>query len=195
MGYEYELFLSYRRSSTVGAWVKNHFYPRLTARLDEIAPGQVRVSCDLEMNSGVAWPAELKRRLGCSGLLLAVWSADYFRSSWCMAEWRSFKEREKMLGLFSARKPTGLVYPVRYADGEYYHPDAQLTQCRKDFSRLNYPDEAFRSSARYMDFDDQIQEMAAELVDALRSVPAWQKDFPIQEPAPLPPAPFNRPLL
>ena len=195
MGYDYELFLSYRRSPTVGQWVKNHLYPRLIARLDEIAPGQVRVSCDLEVASGSRWPDELKRRLRRSSLLLAVWSADYFRSEWCMAEWKSFKKREQMLGLFARDNPRGLVYPVRYADGNYYDPEAQVTECKRDFSHLNYPDEAFRTSARYMDFDDQVQVMAAELIQELHSVPDWRDDFPIEDPQALPPAPFMRVLL
>src|SRR5580698_3791248 len=111
MSYQYEIFLSYRRSPTVGLWVKNHLAPRLQARIDEVAPFPVRISCDFQMESGVLWPDDLKRRLKSSAILLTVWSADYFRSEWCMAEWRSFREREGAIGLFTARRPQGLVYP------------------------------------------------------------------------------------
>ncbi len=100
-----------------------------------------------------------------------------------------------MLGLFTQDIPRGLVYPIRYADGEYFHPEALLTQCLKDFSRLNYPDEGFRLSAKYLDFDDLIQEMSRDLVHRLLDLPPWREDFPIVEPQPLPPATMTRPLL
>lgn len=195
MAYEYEIFLSYRRSQTVGQWVNNHLIPRLTARLDEVSPVPVRVSYDFQLESGVRWPDEIKRRLQTSCILLAVWSADYFRSSWCMAEWRSFREREQLLGMFTAAKPQGLIYPVRYADGAHFHPDASLAQCNKDFTRLNYPDDVFRTSPKYIEFDELIQEMAQELVGRLSIVPPWRADFPVSEPDPLPPANILRPTL
>jgi hypothetical protein len=187
MSYQFEIFLSYRRSPTVGLWVKNHLAPRLQARIDEVAPFPVRISCDFQMESGVLWPDDLKRRLQSSAILLPVWSADYFRSEWCMAEWRSFREREVALGLFTARRPRGLIYPVRYADGEHFHEDAKRTECTIDFSQYNYPDEAFRNSAKYIEFDDKVQQMASELVPRLQAVPVWRRNFPIVEPAAMPP--------
>jgi TIR domain len=195
MAYQYDIFISYRRSQTVGQWVQNHLAPRLELRLNEVAPVPVRVFCDFKMDEGVNWPAELKRQVQNSSLLLTVWSADYFRSSWCMAEWQSFRSRETLLGLFSAQNPQGLVYPVRYADGASFHADAQVTQCRKDFSRLNYPDDVFRTTAKYLEFDDLVREMAAELVARLGAVPVWRNDFPIVEPAPLPPPVLTRPVI
>src|SRR5262249_27293181 len=98
--YEHEIFISYRRTDTIGRWVKNHLVPRLNSRLDEIAPENVRIFCDYKMQSGTRWPDELKRQLRRSGLLLSIWSADYFRSDWCVAEWRSFRKREELLRTF-----------------------------------------------------------------------------------------------
>ena len=68
------------------------------------------------------------------------------------------------VGLFSASAPSGLVYPVRYSDGEYFHAEAKATQCRKDFSGLSYPDEVFRESKKCLDFDDLVRQVAEELV-------------------------------
>jgi hypothetical protein len=155
----------------------------------------VRVSCDFRMAAGTRWPDELKQRIRSSALLLAIWSADYFRSDWCMAEWQSFRERERALGLFGTNHPQGLVYPVRYADGDYFHPEALLAQCNRDFSALNYPDDAFRLSAKYIEFDQAVQDMAQDLVHRLNAVPTWRADFPIVEPGALPPITFPRPVL
>jgi hypothetical protein len=147
------------------------------------------------MAEGVNWPATLKQCIRGSGLLLTVWSADYFRSPWCMAEWQSFRTREKMLGYFSDEQPKSLVYPIRYADGEYFHPEAHLSYCHKDFSRLNYPDDVFRTSPRYLDFDDIVKEMAKELLEQLKYVPTYRNDFPIVEPPPLAPVVLSRPVI
>jgi hypothetical protein len=163
--------------------------------MDELAPRQIKLFCDYKMEDGVNWSAELSNRVRSSSLLLTIWSADYFRSAWCMAEWQSFRDRERRLGLFSDANTLGLVYPLRYADGKYFHPDAQLTLCRKDFSRLNYPDEVFRESAQYLQFDALVQDVAQELVDRLGTVPPWQGDFPVTEPAALPPIALERTML
>jgi hypothetical protein len=140
------------------------------------------------MADGVNWPVELKYQVRSSRLLLTVWSADYFRSTWCTAEWQSFRSRETLLGLFTGAAAQGLVYPVRYADGDHFHSDAQLTSCRKDFSCLNYPDDVFRLSTKYLEFDDLVRGMAAELVTRLAATPVWRNDFPIVEPQALPPS-------
>jgi len=147
------------------------------------------------MAEGVNWPEALKGAIRCSRLLCAVWSADYFRSHWCMAEWRSFREREERLGMFSSLQPQGLVYPVRYADGDYFHDDAKKTQCRKDFRTLNYPDDVFQNSLKYLEFDELVKEMAIELIAQLKAVPEWRADFPIVTPVPLPPAIVTRPVI
>lgn len=195
MDYEFDIFISYRRTETVGRWVQNHLLPRLQNRLNEAAPAPVRLSCDIQMETGVSWPDELKRRLAHSGLLIMVCTADYFRSRWCMAEWQSFREREKLLGLFTPANPQGLTYPVRYADGDYFHPDVKTAQCRFDFTSLNYPDDIFKNSPKYIDFDDLIQAMARELVPRLVALPHWRDNFPIVEPDPLPPVVIGRSVL
>jgi hypothetical protein len=112
-----------------------------------------------------------------------------------MAEWRSFREREQILGLFVPDRPQSLIYPIRYADGEHFHPDALLAQCNKDFSRLNYPDDVFRHSPKYIEFDEIVQDMAKDLVKRVQSLPPWRSDFPIVEPAPLQAPIFPRPVL
>jgi len=195
MTYQYEIFVSYKRSPTGSLWVRNHFVPELQSRIDDISPIPIRISCDYQMESGALWPEELKRRLRNSAILLTVWSAPYFRSSWCMAEWRSFRQREEVLGLFTPQSPRGLVYPIRYADGEYFHDDAKNTQCRFDFSGYTYPGEEFRKTAKYMEFEDHVKDLADEILPYVLAAPNWRQDFPIVEPLPMPPVQVRRPVI
>lgn len=194
MGYESEIFISYRRTDTVGRWVRNHFLPRLEARLNENSAVPINVYCDLLIEEGEDWAQALRDKLKRSKLLLAVWSADYFRSSWCMTEWQSFRERERALA-GPPGAPRHLVYPVRYADGNAFHPDAKATQCTRDFSALNCPDDVFRDCPDWVRFDALVTQVAVDLVDRLGHIPGWRDDFPIVQPQPLPDVVMERPVL
>ena len=174
--------------------MRNHFLPRLADRLNENSAEPVRLFCDELLDEGEEWAPALQDVLRKSKLLLAVWSADYFRSSWCMAEWESFRERERKLAL-PVGAPKSLVYPIRYADGEHYHSAAKALQNTRDFSALNYPDEVFRQSVKWLEFDDLVTAVAKDLIAKLPLVPAWQGDFPIAQPAPLPDVVMLRPTL
>lgn len=195
MSYDYEIFLSYRRSPTVGRWVNTHLVPLLRERLSEVSPRDVRISCDSQIEGGSRWPDDLRRRLRRSGLLVCVWSADYFRSAWCMTEWKSFKQREALLNMNSPDDPRGLVYPIRYADGDHFPHEAKTTQWRRDFSNLNYPNESFRDTPKYIEFDALVQQMAADIVQQLDALPPWQDNFPVLESDPLPSFVMARPSL
>lgn len=186
--YEYDVFLSYRRSPTSGVWVREHLAPLLSARLNDIAPANVRLSLDQEIETGANWPEDLKRRLKSSKVLLAVWSADYFRSAWCMAEWESFRSRNQFLVQNNVTVGRNIIYPIRYSDGRFYHEDAKQVQCNHDFSDLNHATDSFRQSAKYLDFDDKVKAVADDLLEHILAAPAWRGDFPIVEPEPMAPA-------
>lgn len=64
-----------------------------------------------------------------------------------------------------------------------------------DFSSLNYPDESFRNTVKYLEFDDMVKAMALELIQRLLQLPEWREDFPIVEPQPLPPVHIPRSVL
>jgi hypothetical protein len=194
VAYESDIFVSYRRTETVGRWVRNHFAPRLNARLNENSGRPVNVYCDFLIEEGDDWARALKEKLQTSRILVAIWSADYFRSPWCMAEWQSFRERER-LAQDGAGATQSLVYPIRYADGDEYHPDAKATQCSWDFTTLNYPDEVFRQSVKWLEFEDMVTRVALDLIARLHRVPEWRGDFPIVQPAPLPEVIMRRPVL
>lgn len=195
MTYEFDIFVSYRRTESISRWVKNYLVPLLQERLNQIAPKDIHIFCDYKMADGVNFPAELERQIKASSLLLGIWSANYFRSKWCMAEWESFRERQKQLGLFTDDHTQGLIYPVRYSDGDYFHPEAKIVQCQKDFSQLSYFNEGFRRSQKYEEFDDLVRKMAEDLVALLNDVPAWRADFPIAELPVLGPATMKRPVI
>ena len=178
-GYEYDIFLSYPQRGNAGAWVDRHFHPLLRDCLcDEINP-EPRVFYCPEQQTGAVWPDKLAHALKRSRMMVAIWSAPYFRSLWCMAEWQSMLKREKMLGMRTVDKPWGLVYPVIFSDGPHFHPTALATQARKDLRNWAIPHKIFEESPEYVHFHRCLRDVATELAHLLPQVPKWDSRFPI----------------
>jgi hypothetical protein len=59
-GYEYDLFISYRRRGTVCEWVKNHFVRVLDLCLVDHVRQEPRIFLDIAQDVGTHWPQNLK---------------------------------------------------------------------------------------------------------------------------------------
>ncbi|SFH22491.1 TIR domain-containing protein [Amycolatopsis regifaucium] len=192
--YKYDVFISYSRHGSAPKWLLNHFYPKLEEYLiDEVYPSP-KIFIDKGMSRGVAWSPELKSALRYSKIMIAVLSAPYFGSNWCMAEWGSMAAREKMLGLASDDRPQGLIYPVRYSDSVHFENEGRLRSWW-DFKGLDGADRAFHGSKDWHAFQLKVRDCARDLAELLRQVPPWQPDWPIiKEPNPVlvPPPPMPR---
>jgi hypothetical protein len=180
-GYDFDLFLSYRRAGSVTSWMRNHFAPVLVECLADELPREPRVFLDLTIETGAYWPAELERALRRTRLLIPVWTPQYFTSPWCRAEWETMLAREKALGLSTVERPHGLVYPVVFADWQNFPDRARETQAR-DLKQWNVPMPQFRNTSAYVDFYREMRSIAAEIADAVGRVPEWQDDWPVVRP-------------
>ncbi len=193
-GYEFDLFVSYNRTKNARRWVRRHFVPRLREYLVEELGREPRIFLDKDQEVGTYWPDNLERALQRSQLLLAVWSAPYFESAWCLAEWRTFQRRERVLGI-GPDDPLGLIRPVRFADGDNFPPDAQNVQQEMRFTKYNFPDKQFADSPRYLEFRTKVGRFGQQLLPCLKDPPPWCADWPSERPPPQSPAPFRRPIL
>lgn len=181
--YEYDVFVSYRRKQPVMDWVKNHFYPLLDQWLPNAMPvkHETKIFIDWEeIETGSAWPAKLQQALRRSRCLVPVWAPEYFRSDWCLAEWRTMMERERLLGLRTEQEPDGLIYPVVFYDGEHFPEEARNIQ-QRNLSNWNIPYPVFRETVEFVGFDRQIQMLVQELARMIGRAPAWQ-DWPVIAP-------------
>lgn len=194
--YLYDVFISYRRRSPVGDWVRNHFYPLVSDWLPQVMPYNPKIFIDFdEIETGQDWPLRLQQALGGSKCLLAVWSADYFRSAWCVAEWKSMMQRESILGLRTADNPLGLIYPVVFFDGEHF-PEAARRLQQRDLSRWSNPYPSFKDTQDYLALTAEVKEVAADLWGIVKVVPPWQPDWPLELPEMIPtPVQMNLPRL
>lgn len=181
--YIYDVFISYRHKPPVLDWLRNHFYPMVEQRLPDSLPldHQANLFVDWQIETGSEWPARLRQALSASRCLLAIWSPEYFRSSWCLAEWQTFRARERLHDFRSENNPLGLVYPVCFADGEHFPSEAKRTQYR-DLRKWNIPYSSFRETADIVDLDREVQALTVELAAMIKRAPTWQADWPIVTP-------------
>ena len=194
MSYEFEVFVSYRRSAPVGPWVQLHFKPLLEQWLAEATPSAPRVFVDDQIEVGTTWPARLRGALLRTCFLVPVWSPSYFTSPWCMAELHTMLARERSLGMRTDDNPGGLVFPVRFNDGEHF-PAETLGIEHLDVAGLNLPAPAFANTERYLDLIVKVQEFTELLAQKLQTAPPWQDGWPVEMPEPRSAAPVPLPRL
>jgi hypothetical protein len=180
--YEYDVFISYQRGGTVPAWVRTHFYPRLSELLDDELTHEVRVFFDENVQPGGKWPQVLRTALQRTRILVAVCSPKYFQSEWCLAEWHSMARREEMVGT-AARS---LIYPVIYSDSRNF-PTYAHERRMLNFRDYNLPAPQFQDSPGYLDFYREVRRMAEELGELVEKAPEWRADWPVDTPLPEPP--------
>ncbi len=193
-GYRYDLFVSYSRTRNASRWVGTHFVPVLRDELTEELGREPRIFFDAEQQAGTVWPENLLWALQRSKLLVAVWAPPYFASHWCLAEWHTFRSREKEIGV----GPGGaapIVYPIRFRDGDRFPPEAGSVQQEMCFKEYCNPDPQFADSHDFMPFRKKVQKVAERLAVRLADAPPWQPGWPVERPAPPPPAEPDLPLL
>ncbi|MEU4739155.1 toll/interleukin-1 receptor domain-containing protein [Actinosynnema sp. NPDC023658] len=184
-GYQFDLFISYARRGSVQQWLLNHFHQKLRDCLaDQFAPTP-RVYVDKTMPGAVHWPANLRHALRHSKIMVQLLTPQYFRSPWCVAEWKSMLAREEMLGLASPERSQGLIFPILYSDSENFPMEAR-TRAWRDFKEFAYPDPVYQQTHDFIRFHRRVNELAADLVELLQQVPPWQPDWPdVDTPDPL----------
>jgi hypothetical protein len=133
------------------------------------------------IRAGGKWPDEIKYALHRSRVLVAIWCPPYFASNWCMAEWKSMCLREKALRIAPGRGEP-LVWPIRFADGDFFPDDAKKTQ-HVDMAKWAWSEEAFRRTEGYHEFERAVRDFAERLGARLQRAPAWDAKWPVARPA------------
>ena len=172
--YEYDVFFSYKRHDESLDWTRRvaaklRFFMSLELNRD------VRMFVDEDdILTGQKWPNRLQEALRRSSCMICVWSPMYFQSDWCFSEWRSFREREKLLDL----PAHDLIAPLKYHDGEHFPEEARTVQWT-DVSSLNSTLPAFWASARALELEDRLKTFSATVAGMVRSAPAYRADWPV----------------
>lgn len=174
MGYEYDVFFSYkfdRRSLDWHKRVKDHLDYWLT---QELGGSRCRIFMDLDgLSTGDHWKSKLSHALKRSKCLVAVWSPAYFQSPYCLSEWQAFRRREALLG----KESTALVAPIRFHDGEHFPEEAREVQMA-DFREHTSLLEAFWETRDARALEKLIQGFSSDVAKLVKNAPAFDPTWP-----------------
>jgi hypothetical protein len=180
--YEYDVFISYQRDgATVPAWVRTHFYPRLSELLDNQLDYEAKIFFDEKVRGGSRWPTEIRNALQRTRILVPVCSPKYFVSEWCLAEWHSMAQREELAGTTTEGKQRVLIYPVLFCDSKNF-PDYAHERQMHDLKKYNHHYPQFQDSLAYLDFHSEVTRIAEELDELIHQAPEWRPDWPVSTP-------------
>ncbi len=188
LNYQYDVFISYRKTDTGKYWVSEYFVPRLKEELADILGRNVEIYYDLkELASGQSWPDALKRALVLSRCLVPVYSGSYFGSEWCSREFSIIFNRQNKCNLGCLSEPTGIIIPVLVRDGDHLPTLAKNIQHTK-MGEYYTSCEAFKKSPAYMEFELLVKGFAEDVSRAIIKSPEcnqmwfekeWLDDVPI----------------
>ena len=174
--YRFDVFFSYKRNSLTLAWTRM-VHQRLRFWLSEELNRDATLFVDEDcIETGDRWPQSLRDALAASRCMVCVWSPSYFRSTWCISEWASFREREKRLAI----DPHGLIAPLRYHDGEHFPQEARETQWT-DVAPWASTVPAFWASSRALELEDALKAFAKGVAAMIGRAPQFQADWPVVE--------------
>jgi TIR domain len=191
--YRYDFFVSHKReprdSQLITPWLS-----KVLERIEywvrqDLGGRSVGLFIDTKnIEAGDAWPDTIRDALLSSACLLPIWSHEYFHSTWCVAEWRSFRSRERLIA-DREKSACKLIVPIKFHDGQWFPPEAARVQ-QFDLSRYAATTIGFWDTKRADELDQLLMtEVAPVLAEAVRNAPPFESDWPVDLPDHHPPPP------
>lgn len=177
MDYKYDIFISYRRHEETRGWINKHFLPLLTFWLEFDLGRQPKIFIDEQLEAGTTWPIKLGEEIGCSRILIPLWSKNYLNSIWCTCEISHMLEREALTGYRTGQNANGLVFPVIIQDGETLPINLSIAQ-KLDIK--DYFGARMRTdSPKAEELDEKLKSISNSLATFINNAPQWQSDWQI----------------
>jgi TIR domain len=175
MGYQYDVFLSYRRANDWPKFVDNHFLPMFKHWLDAALGRTSTLFFDVrEIETGQSWPYRLADALAHSKVMVCLWSKEYFSSPWCAAELTQMLARRN--SLIGPHGPRPLVLAVVIHDSKDLDPSLADIQIFP-LQRYSNPWIAEGSQAAER-LSMEIEKFAQHVADALAQAPEYDPAWP-----------------
>jgi hypothetical protein len=176
MSYEWDVFLSYRRSNDWPRFVERQFLPKLKHWLDTALGRAARIFVDVrQIEAGDDWPYKLADGLARSKTMVCLWSAEYFTSRWCELELTQMLARRN-----SAAGPSGQLPPLVIA--ALIHDSQNLA---RELNRIQqFPIQDYSNpwiadgSLTEEKLSVEIERLARQVADALSQVPEYDESWP-----------------
>ncbi len=174
MGYEYDIFISYRRTDFTRKWIEEYFVPKLKLFVFLEIDIEPTVFIDDQIEFGDTWPATLGNALGKSKVIIPLWSKNYLKSIWCTCEISHMLQRESKAGYRTAQKPNGLVFPTIIHDGETMPAPLLIIQ-KIEIQKYFKP--IAKDSIAAEEFHEKLEPLGKIVANAIEQAPAWQEEW------------------
>ncbi len=175
MGYQNDIFISYKRDPETYRWIKDHFEPLLVHSVTLELGRQVTVFIDDQIEAGTSWPNELGAELGCSKILVPLFSRTYFSSKWCCLELSQMLSREQKLGYRTVNNRNALIVPVAVHDGDSFPQHIAHIQYFGIHNCFNV--RMGINSPRAEELADILSKKAQAFATAISQAPNWQPNW------------------
>jgi hypothetical protein len=176
MAYQWDVFLSYRRSNDWPRFVEKHFLPKLQHWLDTSLGYTSKIFVDVqEIETGDAWPYKLADGLAHSKTMICLWSREYFSSKWCALELTQMLARRKSL-TGSSGSPPPLILGVLIHDSE--NLDHTLREIQR-FALQDYSNPWIAEGSPTAErLSVEIEKLARDVAKALERAPEYDDSWP-----------------
>jgi hypothetical protein len=177
MAYQYDVFISYRRTSLCTEWTHDTFLPQFEERLrEEVGKTDLKIFIDKNsIEGGDDWANRLRQGLAVSRVLAPIFLSTYFQSDWCTRELAIMHHRQTQLGFMTKQNPSSLIVPFVVQDGDGFPDEAKRFEslpCH-DYYRLKLEG----SAQRYVDFQDKMCDWVKAVAKAHQAAPQWDPEW------------------
>lgn len=174
MGYEWDVFISYRRKDIPKRWLEEIFLPLFKDYLEEALGGRkVLIFRDeTGIEGGANWRNTIKRALATSKCLVPILIPSYFHSEWCTKEFAVMYNRQLDLGFNSIASPKGLIIPLKIQDGKHFPikvTEIQILDCN-DYYRVGTGVEL---TGLYVNLQNTLLNWVETVAEAINNAPPW----------------------
>jgi len=166
MAYQYDVFISYKANEHTNPWVKgfkDKFEFWLMQALGGYKPN-IFYSPE-KIDNGMLWEPVLTESLKKSKCILCLWTPEYFKSEWCVYEWRTFESRWLQLN------NDAIIRAIKLIDEESYHADARARQSA-DFREF-IPTVMIENSLNSLQFNNAIMQLAEDVSASVCEAPDY----------------------
>lgn len=170
MAYEHDVFISYKREQCWTPWTRDHFKKLLKSYLQQDLGHEPDIFVDERIVVGADWVDSLAEHLAKSRVLVAIFSADYFGSDWCVHELDMMLERSQACHGAKA-EDARLIIPVVVHDGHLIPKPVKRLQ-PADFAayRIAHINDA---SADYHEFSKEMKKLSPMVAKAIQGTPVF----------------------
>ena len=175
MSYRHDIFISYKRDPETYRWIKNHFEPLLALRVGLELGRKAEIFIDDQLEVGATWPIDLGVQLGCSRILVPLFTRTYFSSKWCGMELRLMLSRESSLGYRAGSNSLGLIVPATIHDGDSF--PSQISHIQRFSIQQCFNVRMAVDSPRAAELDDILTRNAPAFANAISHAPPWQNNW------------------